>query len=191
MGSYSSTRWRWHNKKQTVEESRVLSIFDFKREGLLQPNRFQTGLWWWRNSYTGKKTASINYLINTMSPRPWLRLLYHINAWNGEERKFDYQVELQTTHCHFGGLRWWFICPLLSNGRPCGRRVAKLYMPPGGFYFGCRHCHDLTYRSSQESDKRVNALKQLGVLNILNGINSGEIELLLGLKALPDNLLGR
>jgi hypothetical protein len=33
----------------------------------------------------------------------------------------------------------------------CGRRVGKLYLPPGGKYFGCRHCYNLTYTSSNES----------------------------------------
>jgi hypothetical protein len=31
--------------------------------------------------------------------------------------------------------------------------VGKLYLPPGGSYYGCRHCHRLTYTSSQESGK--------------------------------------
>ena len=26
-----------------------------------------------------------------------------------------------------------------------------MYLPPGGTYFGCRHCYDLTYTSCQES----------------------------------------
>jgi len=39
------------------------------------------------------------------------------------------------------------------NGRGCGRRVGKLYLPPGGRYFGCRQCHDLTYTSCQESHR--------------------------------------
>ncbi len=47
--------------------------------------------------------------------------------------------------------RWWFACPLVVNGRACGRRVRMLYLPPNGRYFGCRGCHDLTYRSCQES----------------------------------------
>jgi len=34
--------------------------------------------------------------------------------------------------------------------------VGKLYLPPGGKYFGCRHCYNLTYKSCQESDKRIN-----------------------------------
>lgn len=41
-----------------------------------------------------------------------------------------------------------------------GRRVGKVYLPPGGKYFGCRHCYQLSYRSSQESDKRVSALRK-------------------------------
>jgi hypothetical protein len=31
--------------------------------------------------------------------------------------------------------------------------VGKLYLPPGGRYYGCRHCYDLTYTSCQESHK--------------------------------------
>jgi hypothetical protein len=31
--------------------------------------------------------------------------------------------------------------------------VAKLYLPPGDSYFGCRHCHALAYTSCQESGR--------------------------------------
>jgi hypothetical protein len=35
--------------------------------------------------------------------------------------------------------------------------VGKLFSPPGERYFGCRHCHDLTYTTCQRShvDDRV------------------------------------
>ncbi len=59
---------------------------------------------------------------------------------------------------HCCGVRWWFVCPLVVNDRACQRRVGKLYLPGGGRYDGCRHCYDLTYTSSQESDKRVSQL---------------------------------
>jgi hypothetical protein len=62
-----------------------------------------------------------------------------------EKKDFDYQVQLTTTSCKFGGLRHWFICPLIKQGRSCGRRVGTLYK--GGNYFGCRHCFELTYSS--------------------------------------------
>ena len=48
----------------------------------------------------------------------------------------------------------WFVCPLVG----CGRRVGKLYLPPGGRYYGCRHCYRLTYESAQEHDPRVSRL---------------------------------
>ena len=57
---------------------------------------------------------------------------------DGEERSHTYGLE--TTKCHFGGLRYWLKCH-------CGRRVYKLYIPPGEDVFKCRSCHNLTYNS--------------------------------------------
>jgi len=51
-----------------------------------------------------------------------------------------------------GGFRRWFCCPV------CGRRMFKLYRPPGSNVFACRQCHDLTYRCVQEHDKRLDWL---------------------------------
>ena len=59
----------------------------------------------------------------------------------------EYDVRLETTHSSRGGVRWWFLCPLVRDGRPCGRRVQKLYLPPNARQFGCRHCYGLTYQS--------------------------------------------
>jgi hypothetical protein len=69
-------------------------------------------------------------------------------------------IRLETTPLHFGGGRWWGRCPLVVDGIQCFRRVAKLYLPPGGRYFGCRRCYGLTYASAQEHDKRVDALRR-------------------------------
>jgi hypothetical protein len=63
-----------------------------------------------------------------------------------------------------------------------GGRVAILY--GAGKYFACRKCYDLTYRSCQESDKRVSCL----LINpaALDGAtnNRGTSAMLLALKAL-------
>jgi putative DNA primase/helicase len=40
---------------------------------------------------------------------------------------------------------------VLKNEASCNRRRAFLYLPPKASHFGCRLCHHLTYRSSQES----------------------------------------
>jgi hypothetical protein len=62
-----------------------------------------------------------------------------------------YTVRLESTRPRWGGLRWWFLCPQRVDARECGRRMCKLYLPPGGQRFGCRYCHALTYRSCQEN----------------------------------------
>jgi hypothetical protein len=62
----------------------------------------------------------------------------------------------------FGGKRWWFICPLIVHGIACNRRAGKLYLPPGARYFGCRKCHDLTYRSRQEAHQAERFIARLG-----------------------------
>jgi hypothetical protein len=59
----------------------------------------------------------------------------------------DYRVFVQTTQPHYGGLKWWFMCPLVRNGQRCDRRVQKLFLPPRATYFGCRHCYNLSYAS--------------------------------------------
>jgi hypothetical protein len=73
----------------------------------------------------------------------------------------DYTVPVVWTQCHFGGKRPYFTCPGVVNGESCMRRVAKLYKPPAGHYFLCRHCHNLTYRSCNESgDVHFTAVRQ-------------------------------
>jgi hypothetical protein len=65
----------------------------------------------------------------------------------------NYRVPITTTLCYFGGRRHWFICPLQTNGRYCGKRVGILYH--NGGYFGCRSCLNLTYSSKNENRRKA------------------------------------
>ena len=117
----------------------------------------------WTNGATGEETAAIGFLFRPLPEGSrWdgrLRLKYTITRpqFGGEDevRELDYTVNMEATPCNFGGERWWFRCPLVRggsrSGEPCGRRCFKLYEPPGGVYFGCRECYDLTYKSAQEA----------------------------------------
>jgi hypothetical protein len=101
----------------------------------------------------------------------------------------DYTVVLQTRQPYHGGIRWWFTRPLKVDGRACYRRVGKLYLPPGGLYFGCRHCYDLSYRSVQEHDKcvafyRNNPDVLLAALESIKGDHSNMSKALLVIKAM-------
>ena len=106
--------------------------------------------------------------------------------WKGEKIGSHYKIPLQTTRPHFGDYRWWLTCPLVVSGRPCLRGVQKLYIPPGELYFGCRQCYGLTYRSCQESDKRVSTLRKAilaGRIDVYQALDSGDVVALLFLKA--------
>jgi hypothetical protein len=79
------------------------------------------------------------------------------NYWDDDRQDIEQHIGLESTPCHFGGQRRWFLCRAFRNGRYCGRRVAKLYLG-GGRYFACRHCYYLAYGSQHE------ALPQRGIL---------------------------
>lgn len=155
-------RYSW-SKRNTVEECISLSVFKLHQWGYLCG--FQTGTMQWKNSF-GEVTSSISIMVSVSREgfgEDHVRLSYsQTDRFTGEKKKdLDYKIELVTTPCHFGGVKYWFVCPLVANGRYCGRRVAKLYLPGGQTYFGCRYCYNLTYRSCQEHDNRVSSLMKL------------------------------
>ncbi len=76
-----------------------------------------------------------------MTSEPYARFTYSISDREGNSTPYDLEVSLVTTLCNFGGVRYWFACPV------CSQRVGGLYFPPGDIYFCCRGCHNLTYRS--------------------------------------------
>jgi hypothetical protein len=100
---------------------------------------------------TGAVRSSIGVEVNCDDDTGVVKLTYTLTQYDGEKHNLNYSVRLVTTCPHSGGLRWWFICPLVRNGAPCRRRVAKVFRR--GRYFGCRDCHGLAYRSSQEAHK--------------------------------------
>jgi len=172
LGGYGSSRWGWHTKKTTVEEYRILEAARWQREGIIGPDRMWAGGWQWTDAHTGEKKASIGVEVLTGANWGRVRLHYRVTPPGGEGRDLDYTAPLVTTRPHYGGLRWWFQCP----NTKCGRRVGKLYMPPGEHLFLCRHCHDLAYQSSQEHDKGLDAYRRLdydALLELMRGQGGG------------------
>lgn len=151
-GIGSGNSYRSMGRKATVEESLTLSMKDLRR-------RLHVGMtgkltWTWR----GGHTSSIGYYVTGGEDSRAIKLHYR---W-GDKEDISIPVRLTTTPTQFGGPRWWFICPLIVGGRVCERRAGKLHLPPGAKYFGCRKCHNLTYRSSQESHREERLFGRLG-----------------------------
>lgn len=153
MGGTWSGQRGW--KKPVVENCLALDTGDLKRLNLLVPgivDRPGTLRWTSKDNHDRESQSWVQYWLTVGENRGTFRFDYQI----GEPRvSVQYPVPLVATPCHLGGKRWWFICPLIVNGKACQRRVRKLYLR--GRYFACRRCHGLVYRSSQESDSRVYA----------------------------------
>lgn len=146
--------------RHTVEQCRAIDIPWLSRHRYFSGGIY-TGTIEWRNA-AGEVTGSIGIQVSVNSiydETSFVRLFYtQTSAVTKEKTDLDYTIELVTTPCNFGGVRYWFICPLFVNGQPCGRRVGKLYLPAGATYFGCRHCHNLTYQCQKEHNKRMDIL---------------------------------
>ena len=55
---------------------------------------------------------------------------------NGKD--YNYHVKIDRTPCHYGGYRYWYLCP------HCGKRTSVLYR--AGLYV-CRHCIGANYQT--------------------------------------------
>ena len=116
MGRY------YFGAKTTVEEATKLSIFKLKEFGLLCG--FASSTLTWTRKISGRE-SSIGILVDT----EYAEVNYTITDRNtGEKRDYDYRISLTTTPCNYGGVRYWFICPLMVNGVYCGRRTGTLYL---------------------------------------------------------------
>ncbi len=140
-------RYYW-SKKDTVEDCKSISISLLRKYGYLCSNRSEQI--YWTNSITGKETGSIGITVSITEAEKFVRFYYTVtDRHTGEKTDYNYKVRLTTTPCNFGGVRYWFICPLAING-VCGKRVGTLFLAPGREYFGCRHCYNLSYVSRNE-----------------------------------------
>lgn len=157
MGGFGSGERSW--KKTTVEQCRSLDAARLSRQGVFARRGYAGDAWrlTWTNAL-GDQVLALVYWLEAVPPDD---LVLHLDerVWpDGRKTDFREAIPLAKTQPNFGGWRWWFACPLSVDGIACGRRVQKLYLPPGERYFGCRSCHDLTYRSAQEHDRRVDEL---------------------------------
>lgn len=136
--------------KGTVEGARSISISFLKRHGYLNKGEHWQGTSTW--SMHGEVIARVGHTVNADNNS--IRFEYTFTNEEDETKKHqDYSVPIVSTPCHFGGVRYWFLCP------KCFKRVGTLYLA-GKYIFACRDCWNLTY----ESRNLGGAAKRLGVV---------------------------
>lgn len=77
-------------------------------------------------------------------------------SYTHRSKPYQYSIQLSKSACHYGGYRYWWLCP------SCSKRVAVLYC--AGTYV-CRHCIGANYGSQlqQPIDRlfsRADAIRQ-------------------------------
>jgi hypothetical protein len=146
MGGWGSTRWRGHSTKCRVEDALVLDAGTLVRGAAIgEANTAGSIRWWWPT--TGKVIAEVGFWLETEGDERCLCLHYALSGQVSEPKVFVTRVSLVTSKQHFGGLRYWLICPT------CEGRAHKLYLTTENTFFRCRRCSGLTYKSCQESHR--------------------------------------
>jgi hypothetical protein len=163
MGGYFSGR---HDGGPVVEDGWKLDLAHCIRRGMIVPGRHVSGSMQWTSTRTGEVTCAIGYEANLINGESaWVRLHYTTTKWRtGQKIDFDYRVHLETTRPHYGGIRWWLVCPL------SGCRARVLYLRPvGKTTFASRQALGLAYYSQRATvedravERSLKARKKLGV----------------------------
>lgn len=94
-------------------------------------------------SRAGRKIASIGVYILVRGAHDASMVL----SYTSNSKSITEPIAVCWTRTPFGRRPWW-ACP------GCGRRCARLYNPEGTRW-RCRICYNVTYASSNESDKRL------------------------------------
>ena len=148
MGGFGSGRWHRWNSKPIVEHYPALNVNHLARHRLLRPDC--TGSLVWPRIGTGRRILSAQFFVGPDYQNEFgqCRFLTVRCQLSGEE--FDRVVLLRPTPQHFGGQRWWLVCP------NCGGRFGKLYWKD--LQFTCRRCGGMTYYSSKTAHERERAI---------------------------------
>lgn len=147
MGGFGSGKWAdLYLRKTSVQQCMTISVKILRVNGFLSAGRAGEIVW---TDPAGKEMGRVNIQTVTGGDGDIICLQLRIGGFVTSRQT----IELSSTNCNYGGLRYWFLCPAVKDEIYCGNRVTKLYLPPAGQYFGCRECYDLTYESCQKSHK--------------------------------------
>jgi hypothetical protein len=128
-----------------AEECLRVDLCWMLRQGLALPFANRHGTLSWNRG--GQPSGSISYQANMADPdNAWLILTYTRGSGIDAE-KVRQEIRLTHTKPHYGGRRWWMICPYR------GHRVSILYKPGNGDRFASRKAWRVQYKSQRVPDR--------------------------------------
>jgi hypothetical protein len=104
-------------------------------------------LYW---SFRGGERSAANFEALLGFPNAYVQLDFLVAERRTQStRDVKQRISLTTTRPRFGGMRWWFVCPVN------GERVGRLYLPPGASQFASRRAHGLALRARPKASMHV------------------------------------
>lgn len=149
--------------KRIAEETKKIRIKDLVDNDVFKNGKNNRTIEW---SYGDETTDTAHITAFTAFGRTAIHVKYRTTI--GTETKGqnqNYDIDIITTPCHFGGYRRWFICPT------CRTKHTVLFMVTP--IFQCRECSNIAYESQNYSHfqrQYGRALRQPDVDEILNTV---------------------
>jgi len=140
-------------RKKEIKGNKKIKIW-WLTKGLYKTHTNRNTVMTWGNS----SSKSYFKLEIDIHKKNCMKFMYSIQDHHSKrEKKYQYKVKLLETPCNFGGVRYWFECPVCRKNK----RVAVLYLNEDKI--GCRECQNLTYACRNLSGIR----KLYGVNNVI------------------------
>jgi hypothetical protein len=135
MGGWGSGRY---GGRPTADASLRIDLAWMLRTGRAKAGGWRAGTLSWNCG--GEPSGSIGYSAIMDQPGDERLELTYTRGRGDNSEQVRQTVRLCFTVPHYGGKRWWMICPYR------GIRVGKLYLPPGGDRFASRQAWRLGYQ---------------------------------------------
>lgn len=161
MGGYGSGRY---GGRPTADVSFRIDLAWMLRTGLAREGSHISGTLRW--TCRGEPSGSITYTAIMHQPGEERLELSYTRGSGDEQEQVRQTVRLCHTVPHYGGKRWWLICPFRHI------RVGKLYLPPGGDRFASRKVWRLAYQCQRDA-ARDRPFEQLARLQKKVGSEQG------------------
>jgi len=146
-------RERW-STRLLVERCRAVDVESMQRDGVFGSPWGTSWKFLWLDA-SGNADAYLDYAV-FRSEGLWLQLGRELrDHGRAIQLAGELRIRVTSTRPHFGRRRFWFLCPFVRDGKACGRRVGRLYLPPGEQFIGCRICPNLIHESAPKHDARV------------------------------------
>ena len=151
MGGFGSGR---KSLRPAFEASLRIDLSTPHVKAIVDRHEAVTGRWTWSSS--GQAVGAVRYVFEPLgATSAELTLSYAIASTPQTQT-----IALAATRPHFGGLRWWFVCPALARQ---GTRslVRCICLPSGASAFASRAAHRLNYQSQKDSRDLLRFIERL------------------------------